>query len=324
MNIRGVMVTGATTPIGERLVRNLLRDPGVGNVLAVAFEAPDVAVPFRVGERLVYKQVDLSRSRQARNLLFGPARELGVEVIIHTAMHRDARHSGGRVHAQNVETLRSLLDLAERHPTIRRLVFKSAGEVYQVQHDLPIMIQENHPLNMNGGAPQWVRDRVEADINACTRMGLTRLEIAVLRCAEVLARGVGSQLFDYLEAPFCLRPAGFDPMMNLLSLDDCVRALELGARSFGVQGVFNVPGKDTLPLSACIRHWGRLGVPVPGAALAPAYKLRKRLRGHDFSYGMNKRRFHYCSVLDGNRASEVLGYVPEKAIDWPRKADPVG
>lgn len=324
MRVAGVMVTGATTPIGERLVRSLLQDPEVGRVLAVAYEAPNVAVPFRVGDRLVYKQVDLTRSRQARNLLFGPAREMRVEVIIHTAMHRDARHSGGRVHRQNVDTLRTLLELAERHPTIRRLVFKSAGEVYQVQHDLPIMITEDHPLNMSGGAPQWVRDRVEADLSACARMGLTRLEIAVLRCAEVLAPGVGSQLFDYLEAPFCLRPGGFDPMMNLLSLDDCVRSLGLAARAFGVQGVFNIPGADTLPLTACIRSWGRVGVPLPEVLLSPAYRMRRRLRGHDFSYGMNRRRFHYCSVLDGQRARGVLGYTPQAPIAWPQGADPVG
>lgn len=318
------MVTGASTPVGERLVRSLLNDENVGKVLAVAYEAPDVAMPFSHGERLVYKQVDLSRSREARTLLFGVAQDMGIEVIIHTSMHRDARHAGGRVYAQNVDSLRTLLDLGERHPTIRRLVFKSAGDVYQVQHDLPILITENHPLNMKGGSPQWVRDRVEADLSACARMGLTRLEISVLRCAEVLAPGVGSQLFDYLEAPVCLRPGGFDPMMNLLSLDDCVSALTLCARSFGVQGVFNIPGADTLPLTACIRRWGRLGIPLPDLALAPAYRLRRRARGHDFSYGMNRRRFHYCSVLDGTRASEVLGYEPKVRIDWPAGRDPVG
>jgi len=324
VKIRGVLVTGATTPVGERLVRNLLADEEVERVLAVGFEAPETAMPFSYGDRLVYKRVDLSRTREARNLLFGVARELGVEVIIHTAMHRNARHKGGRVHAQNVETLRTLLDLAERHPTIRRLVFKSAGEVYQVQHDLPIMITENHPLNMNRGAPQWVRDRVEADLSACTRMGLTRLEIAVLRCAEVLAPGAGSQLFDYLEAPLCFRPAGFDPMMNLLSLDDCVRGLELAARAFGVQGVFNIPGADTLPLTACIRSWGRFGMPMPAQTLSPLYRLRRSLLGHDFSYGMNRRRFHYCSVLDGTRAHDVLAYAPRVRIDWPAGRDPVG
>ena len=75
-----------------------------------------------------------------------------------------------------MESFRSILDFAERHPTISRLVLCSGAEVYQVQRDLPSLIAEQHPLNMNDGAPQWIRDRVEADVTACTRMGLTSLK----------------------------------------------------------------------------------------------------------------------------------------------------
>ena len=118
--IQGVMVTGATTPIGERLIRRLLEDEGIESVLAVGLEPEDEApLPQGYGDRLTYVSVDLGRSRRVRNLLFGVAKELGVEVVIHTSMHRDAKDSGGRVHAQNVDALRSLLDLGERHPRRR-------------------------------------------------------------------------------------------------------------------------------------------------------------------------------------------------------------
>jgi hypothetical protein len=51
--------------------------------------------------------------------------------------------------------------------------------------------------------------------------------------------------------------------------------------------------------------------------MTPLYRWRRQLRGHDFSYGMNRRRFHYSGVLDGRRARDVLGYVPSTGIDWP-------
>jgi len=315
--IRGVMVTGATTPVGERLVRELLADDTVGRVLAVGLEPEDQALSFTDPDRLVYRQVDLGRSRRAHELLFGVARELEVEVVIHTAMHRSAHDRGQRVRAQNVEALRTLLDLSERHPTIRRLVFKSSAEVYQVQYDLPVLITEDHPINLAPGAPQFIRDRVEADMTACARMGLFNLEIIVVRMAEILAPGTGSQLFDYLEAPLCLRPAGFDPMINVLSLDDSVRALELAGRAMGVQGVFNIGGADTLPLSAAIQKWGRMGLPMPGGVLPFFYRARSRLRGSEFSYGMNRRRFHYAAVLDATRARRVLGFEPTERVNWP-------
>jgi UDP-glucose 4-epimerase len=252
--------------------------------------------------------------------LFGAARDLGIDVVVHMAMHR-ANEFGARVHAQNVEMLRGLLAMAERHPTLRRLVFRSWAEVYRVDPHLPTVITEDHPLEFSRDAPQWVRDRVEADVLACTRMGVSPLEVVVLRCSELLAPHTGSQLHDYLSGRVCLRSLGFDPMLNVLSLPDAADAFLRALRAGGVQGVFNVPGADTLPLSECIRLWGRPELPVPGPLLAPVYSLRRRLRGAQFSYRINRGRFHLATVLDGTHAREVLGYVPHHPIAWPARPD---
>lgn len=311
-----VLVTGATTPIGERFVRSLVADTRVEHVLAVGAEPPDRALPFSHGKRLTYQRVDLAKDRGIRELLFGPARDLGVQVVVHLAQHRSVHDKGRRVHAQNVEAVRSLLHLADRHPTIRRFVLKSHAEVYKVSLDLPVLVTEEHPLNLSPDAPQFIRDRVEADLTACARMGLADCEIVVLRCAEALGPGTGSQLFDFLDAPLALRPAGFDPMVNVATVADLVDAIEKATHGSG-EGVFNVPGYDTLPLSECIRKWGTPALPLPGPLVRPLYHLRHRLRGSDFSYGINRRRLHYGLVLDGTRARDVLGYVPSHAVDWP-------
>jgi hypothetical protein len=214
-----VLVTGATTPMGERLVRSLISDTRVKHVLAVDDRPPDRALPFSHGKRLTYKQVDLRKSRRVHDLLFGPARDLGVEVIVHLSEHRGALDEGRKVRDHNVEALRSMLDLANRHPTVRRLVVKSHAVVYRVSLDLPILVSEDHPLAMGGHTPQYVRDRVEADLTACASMGLIDCEIVVLRCAEALAPGTGSQLHSFLSGPVAFRPLGFDPMVNVATID---------------------------------------------------------------------------------------------------------
>ena len=312
---RNVMVTGASQPVGERMVRTLLDDSRVDQVLAITGE-PVEQFPIAPQPRLTVLDVDLARSRRVRALLFGPARDLGIDAVVHLAQHRSATQEGRKVRAFNVEALRSILELAERHPTIRRLVLRSDAAVYKVRNDLPALMGEDHPLNLDGRAPQWIRDRVEADITACNRMGLSRLSIVVLRMAEALAPGTGSQLYDYLSSPVCLRPAGFDPMVNVLTISDTVAALQKALHS-EAQGVFNIPGADTLPLSTCIRSYGRINIPMPGTALSPLYRWRARLRGHDFRYGMNARRFHYSVILDGTRAQEILGFVPCHPVAWP-------
>ena len=81
--------------------------------------------------------------------------------------------------------------------------------------------------------------------------------------------------------------------------------------------MFNIPGYDTLPLSAAIRKWGTPGLPLPGFLIRRAYNLRHRLTGSDFSYGLNRHRMHFGLVLDGSRARDVLDYSPDHPVDWP-------
>jgi UDP-glucose 4-epimerase len=311
-----VLVTGVTTPIGERFVRSLVADTRVKHVLAVAREPEEQSLPFAQGNRLTYLSVDLTRSRKVHELLFGPARDLGVQVVVHLSTTRDPHKRGRRVHMANVEALRSILDLSDRHPTIRRVIVRSFGVVYRVSMDLPVLVTEDHPLNLSGRAPQYVRDRVEADLTACARMGLTNAEIVVLRCAEALGPGNGSQLFDYLDASVAFRPAGFDPMVNIATVADIVRALELATHGSG-EGVFNIPGWDTLPLSAGLRKWGTSAVPMPGPIIQRLYNLRHLTTGSEFEYGLNQKRMHFGLVLDGSRARKILGYIPENPVDWP-------
>jgi UDP-glucose 4-epimerase len=317
---QSVLVTGASAPIGERLVRSLLDDSRVQHVIAVT-GTPAETFPIPPSKRLLVIQADLKKSRQFADLLFGPAKQHKTSVVIHTAMHRSAMAQGSRVHALNVQSVRNLLDLCERHPTIERVVLRSASAVYQVQRDLPLLIAEDHPLNMARNAPQWIRDRVEADLTACVRMGVAPLKITVLRMAEALAPGTGSQMMEFLDSPVCFFPAGFDPMVNLITIDDTVHAISCAVHARS-QGVFNIPGADTLPLATAIRRWGRIGLPTPNGLLGPLYRLRRRLTGSDFRYGMNRRWFIYSGVLDGNRAQEVLGYVPSHPIDWPAAPRP--
>jgi UDP-glucose 4-epimerase len=311
---RNVLVTGASTPIGEELILRLLDDSRVGRILAAADPGSPLTLPD--SPRLTKVTVDFRKQRRLHTLLFGLAKELDITVVVHASQSESAVKEGASVHAHNVESLRSIIDFAERHPSIRRLIIRSAIEVYQVQRDLPVLIAEDHPLNMSSGSPQWIRDRVEADFTACARMGLSSLSIIVLRMAEVLSPGCGSQIFDYLQSPVCMRPIGFDPMLNLLTIEDASVAFQKAIHS-DAQGVFNIPGADSMPLTQTILRWGRLSIPLTEGAMFLTYRLRRRFRGGEFRYGMNRRRFHYSGVLDGRRASEVLRYVPSHPINWP-------
>ena len=314
--MRAVLVTGAAAPMGQRLVRSLLADTRVSHVLAVDDVPADHALPFSHAGRLTYLAMDIRKARKVRELLFGPARDLNVQVVVHLSEHINSYNTGRGVHEQNVEALRSILELADTHPTIYRLVVKSHAVVYRVGLDLPVQVTEEHPLNLAADAPQYVRDRVEADLTACARMGLIDCEVVVLRCAEALAPGIGSQLHDWLDAPFALRTMGFDPMVNVASPEDIVHAIELATHGSG-EGVFNIPGYDTLPLSEAAHKWGTQLIPMPASLIRPIYGFRHWATGSQFRYGINRAQMHLGLVLDGTRARQVLGYVPRHPVQWP-------
>lgn len=313
--MKRVLVTGATAPYGVATVRALLGRKDVERVLAVAAEPEAGPLVTGVDGRLAYVQADLTREREVRTLLFGVARELGVDTVVHGAHHRPPRH-GRRERLIDVETTRTILQIVEHHETVRRLVFRSHADVYRVDAELPALIAEDHPLDLRGRAPQRVRDHVEADVMVCTRMGLAPVSIAVLRFAEIFAPECGSQLWDYLSARVCFRAFGFDPMLNLLSCEDAAAATVLAASS-EAQGVFNVPGADTLPLTAAIERAGRFCLSLPGPLLSPLYGARRVAGAGQFVFALNRDAFHFGTVLEGDRAKRVLGYAPRVPVAWP-------
>jgi nucleoside-diphosphate-sugar epimerase len=307
-----ILVTGASTPLGRALVSKLSEDARVSRVLGIV--APGETVD-RPGDRVKWIESDLTRERDLRTLIFGEARDAEVSVVVHAAHHRAARDSGDRIRALNVESTRELLRLSERHPTIRRFVFRSHADVYEVRPERASIVSEDHPLEMSRSAPQWVRDRVEADLVVGLRMGMTELQLALLRSAECLAPESGSQLLDYLASNVCFAPLGFDPMLNVLSAEDLLDAIVRAVFS-DARGIFNVPGWDTLPLSGVIHAAGRVRIPVPSPLIHPLYGLRAATRRTDFRYDQNYFRFHFGGVLNGDRARRAFGYAPSHPMDW--------
>jgi UDP-glucose 4-epimerase len=307
------LVTGATTPLGRALIDALTSSDDGSLVLAVGHE-PRPDRPWR--GNVVYRCSDLTRGREVHDLICGDAIEHGIDTVVHMAQHRATRDSGRRIHAQNVTATRELLLRCTDHPTIRRFVYRSFAEVYALEHATSDLLDEDAALDFDPAAPQWLRDRIEADLTVCAHFG-GPLQIAVLRCAEILAADSGSQLWDYLLSRVCLRPLGFDPMLNVLSLQDAVVAITAAAQATHT-GVFNIAGADTLPLSRAIAETVRLDIPVPGPLLAPLYGLRRWIAGFDFRYDLNLRRFHFGGVIDGARARRLLGYVPSHPVQWPR------
>jgi UDP-glucose 4-epimerase len=308
---KDVLVTGGETPLGSAIAAGL-SDASDFDRVWCAHAAGASGVPPD-SKRLRHVLLETAHPRSVRDVLLGEDLR-NVRVLVHVPSPVVARDRRPDDVSPMVATTQLLLLAAEQHPHIARVVMLSSADVYRIESSEPMLIDEDHPLELSPKAAAAVRERVEADLVACARIGVSRLHVAVLRCSEILAPGVGGKLLDYLSSRVCLRPLGFDPMLNVLSLDDATAAVRLAAAS-SEPGVFNVPGADTLPLSELIHETGRLDVPVPGPALSSLYALRAVVTPFRFHYEPQRKLFHLGAILDGRRAQCVLGYSPAHRID---------
>ncbi len=304
-----VLVTAATAPLGIELCRALAVRH---EVLASGLEPAALAAPRFAGSAVRYLEADLSHSRSRRTLLFGAALEARAEAVVYGAQEGPAGP-----HAE-ADAVRELLHLCERHPSIRAFVYRGTGEVYRIRAGDPGLIDEDHPLELGTRASSRLRDLVEADQAACSHAAHSRLRIAVLRFAEPwLAPGRGP-LLRWLRSSACLRPLGHDPVVNLISAEDYLRAVALAVEARAA-GAFNVPGADLLPLSELAERAGRLCLGAPACLLPSLYAL---LPGPGFSYAPNRRRLFFGGVLCGEQAAAAFGYRPRAPIRWPREPWP--
>jgi UDP-glucose 4-epimerase len=302
MNPRAFLVTGATTVLGRAVARRLER---VGHVVGVRARHE----PAESGGSSIAIVADLTRAADVRKVMLGLAAKHKVDTVVHLGTTSSICAAAG----SNGTSTRLLLDAAERVSTIRGFVLRSSALVYRAGHDDAVFMNERHPLDFSCPSPEQ-RDRLDADVSATQRIADSSFRIAVLRLSEVLSGEPSGAFANYVQLDPCCRPMGFDPMINVLSLEDAAEALARAAE-LHPRGVFNVPGADTLPLSELMHRLGRSCWPMPDPAIQPLYALR----GIEPScYAGLRPLLHHGAVIDGELARAAFGYRPEHPIAFER------
>jgi hypothetical protein len=106
----------------------------------------------------------------------------------------------------------------------------------------------------------------------------------------------------------------------VISDKDVARAIQAAVHT-AATGVFNLAGREAVPLSVLGRWTSRPCLPVPGPLLRAARVgvgrfLRDPLRG-----ALDGAHLRYGFTLDTHRAERVLGFRPEYRIGLSRGGD---
>jgi len=249
-------ITGLGTAIGRRLVERLLeRSPA----RVVGF---DLRRPTKLPDRVEFWPLDLTDPTAGSRLAEAFRRE-GIEVLVHAAFRTDPTPDLEFDHElETIGSLHVMNACAAAH--VRRLVVASSTMLYGPWQDNPNFLTEEHPLRGHPEAHS-VNNRVEAEtLLADWARRHPATEVTVLRTCWVLGKHHSDRVTRYLSLPVVPKLLGYDPLMQFVHEDDCLRAFERATRE-AHPGAFNIVGRGVLPLSNLLRLAGKriLALPAP-------------------------------------------------------------
>lgn len=265
---RRILVTGADTFWGGRVVQAFESDTGVDVVLGIGSQTP--SVPF--------ERAEFVRSDQAFSILARIVRATQVDTIVHASLVVDSTKRSSRdLHDINVIGTMNLLAAAGAPgSSVRHLVVKSSALVYGSSEKDPYAFTEDTPRS-HAPHTRIERSLVEAEaLVADFDNDNPDIMVSVLRFANVLGSDLVTPISKNLSRPLCPCVFGFDPLVQFVQEDDVVRALEHVTRR-RLPGLYNVAGDGRLPWSEVVAMRGGRLLPLPpvrpGLAVAPLVRL---------------------------------------------------
>lgn len=314
-----VCITGAFGSLGRRLVKRLESDPSIERIVGVDIKSPlalerdalDDAVGFLARHpKLSAHTLDLTEPGAESELTQILERERA-GCLVHLALLSTPTHALELAH--ETETIGTLHVLhAAARARVGQLVSLSSAMCYGAHPDNPAWITEVQPLR----PPQSrsLRDKADAD-QQVRRFGAEHPDVAVsiARIGAVIGSAPDHFFTRLLSRRVVPAVLGYDPLWQLLLVDDAVAALHALLRT-GARGAFNVVGSGVLPLSHILTRLGKLPVYLPAdlgrsilSGLWSAQLVDMPPRFLDF--------FRWPWVCDGARIERECGFVPEHDID---------
>jgi UDP-glucose 4-epimerase len=230
-----------------------------------------------------------------------------VRAVIHQGIMHDPRMSAEEHHSFNVLGTTRILEYCAKYG-VKKLVVLSSANVYGPSPDNSNFLTEDAPL-MAAGRFSGMRDLIEVDMLAHGFFWRhPQVETVMLRPVHVVGPSIKNAPSNYLRLRHPWMLAGFDPMLQLIHVQDAARALIEALRP-EPKGVYNVVGPGEVPLSAVLRELGRTPIPVPHPLARSALNLLFRYRVANFPAPELDHLQFLCAV-DGTRWVKDVGWKP--------------
>ena len=228
-----------------------------------------------------------------------------VKAIIHMGIMHDPRMSAEDHHSFNVLGTTRVLECAAKYG-VKKLVVLSSADVYGPAPENSNFLTEDSPLMAASRFPS-VRDLIEVDMLA---QGFfwrhPQIETVVMRPVHIVGPSIKNAPSNYLRIARPWKLAGFDPLVQLIHMEDVARALA-EALVPGRKGVYNVVGPGEVPLSKIFEELGRKPISVPHPLARPLLSTLFRYRIASFP-PEELDHIQFLGMVDGSRWVKEAGW----------------
>lgn len=238
-------------------------------------------------------------------------RRRNIDAVVHLNVLHDPRARQEEHHDFNIVGTQKIVNLCDEH-RVPKLVFLSSANVYGPDPTNDQFLEEDAPL-MGGQNFGAIRDLIALDMFCNTFFWqYPELETVILRPVHIVGRvNNAPSRFLRLERPITI--LGFDPMVQLIHVEDVVTAIE---RSLipGVRGVYNVAGPSPVPLSVLLERLDRDPIALPEPMARGVLEAGWSLRLSNWPVP-ELDHIKYVCMVDDSRARDELGFEHDHELD---------
>lgn len=265
--MRNVLVTGASAPLGRRLIEHLRESES--EVESVVGVEPAASSEWIDGVELVAFAADHRALVEFLN-------DHQIDTVIHCGLAPDRSGAvGGPSEARVIDTMRLGTAVATAGVPVRCWVVASSSSVYPAGTKAPLLHREGGDVETSEGttasslleAEEYVRDVAER---------APHLNVSILRLQQLVGDGIRSPIAALLNQAVLPSPIGFDAALQLLAVEDAVRALAFAGR-LELAGIYNVASVGTVRFSEVARSLKKRVFPVLPLPAGPFQGLARRL-----------------------------------------------
>ena len=293
-----VVVTGISGNLGRALAKQLHKRERIIGLDRRPFPGKPKDIEIH--------QLDL-RKKKTEDLF----RRGNVKAVIHMGIMHDPRMNEEEHHSFNVVGTTRILNYCAKYG-VKKVVVLSSANVYGPSPENSNFLTEDAPL-MAAGRFSGVRDLIEVDMLAHSFFWRhPDIQTVILRPVHIVGPAIKNAPSQYLRMKRPWVMAGFDPMVQLIHVEDAARAMVEALRP-EARGVYNVVGPGEVPLSAIFRELGHTAIPVPHPVARPLLGMLFKYRLANFPPPELDHIQFVCAV-DGARWVKELGWKPQYSM----------